>query len=421
MSKSRFKVFNLFKEKAPKAIQEKAVGILKWGARNNFPQETIQTIYNSPTASACMDTYIDFLEGDGITQEEIATFKVNKSQTLDELHSQISPDEGYLEGFAIVVKYNEFGEKIELKHLPLESVRLGIPDDFGFISKIYYNPFYGTNEWKEIETIVYDTYNPKKEVVLQQWAEQGSKYNGQVYYCATEKPLNRFYPLPYYQGGLKWFIIDHKIGMFHERNIDNNFLLSVLFKMVGDPDEALEHDKEGNVTKTVGQAFDEFMQNGFSGAENGGMSMALWSKLKEQMPEIQAFPSSTNHELFIALQQLTIDNISITTKVPPILANIQVAGKLGNSQEIVNSVKLMYQRVNKKQRKLERAYKELLTGFLNAPIVNELTIRNINPVDVIPPEVWASLTLSEQRKFIENNYDIELEETVVKEETTNAL
>jgi hypothetical protein len=149
--------------------------------------------------------------------------------------------------------------------------------------------------------------------------------------------------------------------------------------------------------------------------------MALWSKLKEQMPEIQAFPSSTNHELFIALQQLTIDNISITTKVPPILANIQVAGKLGNSQEIVNSVKLMYQRVNKKQRKLERAYKELLTGFLNAPIVNELTIRNINPVDVIPPEVWASLTLSEQRKFIENNYDIELEETVVKEETTNAL
>jgi hypothetical protein len=418
MSKFRFKVFNLFKEKAPKNIQDKAAHILKWGVKNNFPQETIQIIYDSPTASASMDTYIDFLEGDGITQKEIAEFKVNKTQTFDEFHSQISPDEGYLEGFAVAVKYNEFGEKIQLKHLPLESVRLGIPDDEGYINKIYYNPFYGTSEWKEIETVVYDVYNPK--VALEQFAEQGEKYNGQIYFCATEKPLYRFYPKPYYTGGLKWFIIDNKIGMFHERNIDNNFLLSVLFKMVGDPDEALETDSDGNVTKTTGQVFDEMLRNEFSGAEKGGMAMALWSKVKDQMPDIQAFPSSTNHELFIALQKLTTDNISIATKVPPILANIQVSSGF-NTDELVNAIKLMYQRVNKKQRKLERAYKELLTGFKNAPIVDELTIRNINPVDVIPPEVWAVLSVSEQRKFIENNYDIELEETVVVEEKQDGV
>jgi hypothetical protein len=402
----RFKVFNLFKEKAPKKIQEQSHGILKWGEKNNFPQLLIQDVYNSSTASACLDTLNDFIEGDGITQTEIAEFKINKYQTFDDLHEQVSKDESLLEGFAILVKYNALGEKIELKHLPIESTRLGIPDDYGYISKIHYNPFYGTNEYKPVETVIYDVYNPS--VVLQQYEDQGEKYNGQVYYCAVEKPMKRFYPEPYFYAGIKWFVIDYKIGMFHERNIDNNFLLSVLFKMVGDPDEAIEHDSEGRVTKTTGQSFDEFLTKGFSGAENGGMAMALWSKLKDQMPEISAFPSSTNHDLFITLQQLTIDNISISTKVPPILANIQVAGKLGNSQEIVNSVKLMQQRVNKKQRIMERAYKELLNGFKDAPVVDEITIRNINPVDVIPPDVWAALTKEEQRQFIENNYDIEL-------------
>jgi hypothetical protein len=407
---SRFKKYfvNLFAQVAPESIKDNSREILQWGVHNNLPQNLLKAIYESPTASACLDTYIDFLEGDGIAQKEIGEFKINKRHTFNDLHALICPDETYLEGFAVLVKYNAFGEKVSLEHLPFECVRLGIPDDTGYISKIHYNPYYGTKDFKEEQTVIYDVYNPIPDVVLSQVAEQGEKYNGQVFYFAHEKPLKRFYPEPFFMAGLKWFIVDNKIGMFHERNIDNNFLLSVLFKMVGDPDEALEKDDEGNVTKTVGQAFNEMLSSTMTGAENGGMSMVLWSKIKEEFSEIQAFPSNTNHELFITLQQLTVDNISITTKVPPILANIQVAGKLGNSQEIVNAIKLMYQRVNKKQRSLERSYKELLTGFLDAPKITELTIRNINPVEVIPPEVWETLSAEEKRKFIEKNYDIEL-------------
>lgn len=409
MKSSRFKKFiNLFAQIAPESIKDNSKGILNWGENNNLPQNILKYIYESHTASACLDTFIDFLEGDGFSQKELGTFKVNEKQTLDDLHSIISKDETYLEGFGVLVKYNAFGEKVSLDHLPFECLRLGIPDDTGYISKIYYNPYYGTSDFKENQTISYDVYNPKREVVLSQIENNGEKYNGQVYFFAHEKPLKRFYPEPFFIAGLKWFLIDHKIGTFHERNIDNNFLLSVLFKMVGDPDEALEKDDKGNVTLTVGQAFDNMLSSTLTGADNGGISMVLWSKLKDQFPEIAPFPSNTNHELFTTLQQLTIDNISISTKVPPILANIQVAGKLGNSQEIVNAIKLMYQRVNRKQRALEGAYKELLKDFKGVPTITDLTIRNISPVDVIPPEVWESLTRDEQRKFVENNFDIEL-------------
>jgi hypothetical protein len=372
----------------------------------------MEAVYGSPTASACMDTYIDFLEGDGILQKELAEFKVNRNQTLDDLHHLVSHDEGYFEGFAILVKYNPMGEKISLENLPMESVRLGIPDDTGFISKIHYNPYFGTSDYKQSQTVIYNVYNPDKGVVMSQIRDQGENFKGQVYFFAHEKPFVRFYPEPFYSAGIKWFIIDGKIGVFHEKNIDNNFLLSVLIKMVGDPDEALEKDKEGKVTLTVGESFDKMLSKTFSGADKGGMVMVLWSKLKDQFPELQEFPSRTNHELFIALQQLTVDNISIATKVPPILANIQVSGKLGNSQEIVNSIKMMQGRVNKKQRALERIYKELLTGFKDVPAnYNDLVIKNVNIINMIPPEAWESLTTEEKRKFIENNYDIELIDT----------
>jgi hypothetical protein len=404
----KFKIFNLFRGKAPESIKDSSRGILKWGKCNDFPQKLLKTIYESHTASALLDTYIDFLEGDGIAQKEIAEFKVNEKQTLDDLHSAISPDEGYMDGYAILVKYNALGEKIALHHLPFECIRLCEPDDAGYISKVIYNPLYGTKEYEQKDDVSYHVYNPKPEVVLSQIQNDGEKFKGQVYYFSREKPLVRFYPEPFFYGGLKWFVIDNKIGIFHERNIDNNFLLSVLFKMVGDPDEAAEKDKDGNVTKTVGQAFDDMMKTEFGGAENGGISMVLWSKLKEEFPEISAFPTNTNHDLFLALQQLTIDNISIATKVPPILANIQVSGKLGSTQEIINSIKLMYQRVNRKQRTRERAYKELLTDFKDAPIVDELTIRNINPIEVIPPEVWETLSTEEKRKYIGDNFDVEL-------------
>jgi hypothetical protein len=403
----KFKIFNLFRSIAPDKQKDNSQHILKWGKNNDFPQQLIKTIYESHTASASLDTYIDFLEGDGISQPDLAKFKINKKQTLDELHSVLCPDEGYMEGVAIAIKYNALGEKIELTHLPFENVRLGIPDDQGYISKIHYNPLYGDSDFKDTDTICYDVYNPDPQVILSQAEAQGPKYYGQVFYFSHEKPMKRFYPEPFFYGGLKWFVIDNKIGIFHERNIDNNFLLSVLFKMVGDPDEALETDENGKVRKTVGQAFDEFLSNEFSGAEKGGLVMALWAKVKDDFPEITPFPSNTNHELFTTLQRLTIDNISIATKVPPRLANIQVSSGF-STDEIVNSIKLMYQRVNKKQRTLERIYKELLTNFKDAPDVSELTIRNINPVEVVPPEVWSALTREEQRQFVEANYDIEL-------------
>jgi hypothetical protein len=394
--------------KAPKKLEDKSDGILIWGEDNSFPQRLVETIYESHTASACFDIYNDFLKGDGFSDEALNTFKVNKDETLLKFHESICQDLTFFDGFAIKVGYTVEGKIASLRHIPFESCRLGLPDDTGVVSKIYYNPFYGVkSEYKKIDTICYHTFNPNPDVVQEQIAQAGgiANYNGQILWYAKHKPSRRFYPEPFYSGGIKWFKVDYSIGEFHERNINNNFLLSVLIKIVGDPDAAVETDDAGNVLLTASQEFDQMMQNQFSGSASGGMAMVLWSMVKEQFPEIQEFPTNANDALFETLQQLTIDNITIATKVPPIIAGIQVAGKLGNTQEIMNACELMQSRVNHKQLVLEQTYTKLLQGMgMNV----QVDIKPVRATNFIPDKLLDYMDKAEIRDYMKTVLGIKL-------------
>ena len=149
--------------------------------------------------------------------------------------------------------------------------------------------------------------------------------------------------------------------------------------MVGDPNEAFETktDSEGNevTTKTVGEAFNDKMKS-FSGSDESGAMMVLWSDVKDEFPEIEAFPTSANDATFINLQQLVIDNIPIAYNVPPIIANIQTAGKLGGSQEISNAVALVNGKTEDRRTKLEETYDELFS--------NSIWAGQVEPVEIIP-------------------------------------
>lgn len=406
----RFKFYNILKQIAPNILKDKTKDIVKWGSNNDFPQRLIETIYESHTMRAMLDTYIDFLEGSGFSDEVLNSFKVNKEDTLLKLHEKICPDATYLGVIAIHVVYNASGQITSLRHIPAESTRLGIPDDMGWISKINYNPFYGINsEYKDTQTISYDVFDPNPEIVKKQMLRDGfNKYKGQILWIGDESPMRRFYPEPFFSGGIKWAKVDNNIGTFHERNIDNNFLLSCMINMIGDPDQVADPDNDPD--KKVGELFDEVMSEAFSGASNGGKAFVAWSKNKEESLDIKPFPTNTNHDLFLALQNLTTENLSIATKVIPVLAGIGQSGKLGSSQEILNAIKMMQHRVSSKQKQLEGIY-EMLLSKMQKPYTAKISIRNLSPINIIPSEYLQYLTTVEARKYMEENFSIELEET----------
>lgn len=401
----KMNVYNLFKEEPPKHLKNKQDGYVLLGKNDKEALLLSSVLNQSPTARACIDTFIDYTQG-RITVGDVSCGYEEKFKTL---HNKVATDLVEFGGVYIHLMYNFKGEATKVKHLPYEQCRLGIPDDLGYVSKVFFNPQFATEDYNKKNTIIYDIYNPNTEVIQSQIKRDGAKYGGQVYFYGVERSLSRFYPKPYYHAAVNWLTIDGKISLFHERNIDNNFLLSVALSMVGDPDEAYEKDNEGNVVETVGEHFDRVMRSEFAGAKNGGKVMVFWSELKDNFPQLQAFPNNTNHDLFNTLQELTTEQICVGTRVPPILAGVQVTGKLGATTEIENAIDLLNSKVYNFQQILEDIYAQVFSTSIFASL-KSVKIAKLNPFNILPDWAVDVMSQEEKRKYLKSNYNVELDE-----------
>jgi len=413
---------NLQKQRVPEKKLDRGKKITKWqtdgSQHNDFPQQLLQNVYNSPVGSAAVDVWAEFVEGDGLLDEAAGQTKVNKTQTLDDLHGLLSMDLASMDGFSFIQRYSPEGLPSERWHLPFEETRLGIPSKIGQIEKIYHNPYYGIpKSFDDKDTKWFYDYNPDAAFVKEQIQTHNKEfinkdgvvdppYPGQAFWFSIEKPLARVYPQPFYYSSINWFIVDSEIQSFHERNIKNNMLLSVLINMHGDPtasagpqsDTEATADKTLDQRETVGDVMDRNMKT-FQNEK--GAILINWFKKDEEKATFEQFPTNSHHDLFTTLQNIVADQIAIGTKVPRILLGIGQVGKLGDTQEILNAIRVMQGRSLRKRNILKKTY-EKVCGIPDG------TIKNINPVNVIPDKVWDSLTLEEQRTYIKENFDIEI-------------
>jgi len=411
---------NLRRQEATPAQKDLAKDIIRYGENDNFPLRLARLVQQSPTASSCIDTKIDFIQGGGFSDEALKKIKLGEID-FAALHAHCSDSVGTFEGLAYHVLWNLKGQITEVRTVPFEYCRLGIPDKYGNITKIYVNPYYGTGEYNVRYTKIYDVYNPKLVPIQQE--EQGTKYKGQIFWFGTTGPMSRFYPVPKYYSCHSWMAIDEAIGGFHEHNIENGFFQSVLFRMIGDPLQPSEHpdDMTWDETQNAYVPNPKFTQayrlnlemQKFSGWDKAGNVMVQWGANKEELPDIQSFPSTTNAELFNTLSNLTTENIARGTKVPSVLANIQSGASLGGDGNLIRtSVKLMQQRSVRWHQILIPIYQELLTHLPN-PYKDPINILHYSPFQetdykTVDVNIWNALTLEEKRNWIKKNtsYDI---------------
>lgn len=423
----------LKKQPVPEEKLDRSEGITNWetasnSTQNNFPQQLLQDVQNSPVGSAAMDVWHEFVQGGGFIDPNAGTMKVNDKENLDSLNGKVSSDITLLWGFAVHIAYQLDGAPAKYNHLPFESTRLGILDEDGIAKDIKYNPYFGIPEsFKKEYTKWYYTYNPNPQDVVKEienhnarLADEDDKeidkpYPGQVYWFSIEKPLSRVYPVPFYYSGINWFRVDAEIPQFHERNIKNNFLLSVILNVFGHPDDpAGEKDADGNYTSTAGEQLDLQMRS--FNSKDGGV-FVNWIQRADEAAKLEAFPTNANDQLFITLDNQATDKISIATKVPRILIGIVTSGKLGDSQEILNAIRVMQGRTKRMRDLLSSQYKKIFTGYADAVNIQSYEIKNINPVNILADWVVGELTTEEKRQYIEKHFDVELIEALPAVET----
>lgn len=308
------------------------------------------------------------------------------------------------------------GKIVEWRVLPFESCRLGKPDDAGWINCIYYNPFFGTGEYvsgRKKDTIKYYSYNPKG--ITEQITREKNKYTGQVLFVGTTTATSRFYPLPEATSADKWMKIESGVADYHEDNIVNGLLQPYILVMKGNPNDPSTNPEYSDRTPavTVAEEFNEVIGKNFMGAKRVGNMWVQWVNIgaAEETPEVVPLPSNANSELFINIDNQATKNITVAFKVPAILANINEGVSLGGDGNMVRvAVKLMQQRVIKKQRTLTDAYQTVLRKFAQ-PYNEDITIVPYNPypeLEVIDQKIWDALSPEEKRKWINDNTEIEL-------------
>ncbi len=342
------RIKDLSRALAPKDATDTSLGIINYGAKNDFPIKLAQTVENSPTGQSNIEVVQKFIKGEGFNSEDIQKFEINKEQTFWDMHVNVADQLGLFDGFTIRTTYESEGWMLKAAQaLQFQGARFQVQNKDGTIDNILFNPWYGTKEEKPGETIIYPVFDPDPAKVKKQaglkFGKKEQTFEGQCLYFGRTTPTSPFYPRPSYWSAKSWLNCDWLIGEFHENNINNNFLLGFIIEMLGDPNAPRTHPDDiktnpdtGEVAnpKTVGERFDLDMQDKLSGATKGGAALVIWQSITGDTgtkPSITAFPSNAMDTLFVTLAKLITENIARATKVPPILANIEQAGSLSDA------------------------------------------------------------------------------------------
>ena len=412
VSQARYKVYNYISNFVQREFANPSQvnqGYLPFGADDSFPTRLTKLIQGSPTATSCLSTWADFITGEGFNEgEDLENLKVNKTGlTLFQFHTIQSAVFAKSWGVATLVKYNRVGQITELYDLPFGACRLSKPDDNGLISTILYNPYFGTALYNQNDTVVYDAYNPNAAIDQ----AKNLKWKGQIYWYGIRDDKDPFYPIPDHYSAQHWMNVEKNAAIYFDDQLENGFLQDTIMKMIGDPNDpsGMKDDKNEDIPK--GKAFDKEMTGNFAGAKNRHRILAMWGSNKEEWPELEPFPNSGNPDLFRVQDEHAIKKITIATKVPGVLANIQDTNNFSGEQ-IRPAVRLMQQRASRPQSILIGIYQDLLKNMVN-PYTSPITIVDYNPYpeeNTVDDKVWNELTAEERRKWIKDHTEIELTE-----------
>lgn len=411
-SHPRVKVYNLIQREFAYQAQVDPQGkYIPYFHHDNFPVELSELVQGSPTATACLSTLTDFIAGEGFNLgPAIENLKLNnQGLTFSQFHMICSSSMAYEWGVASIVKYNKAGGITEVYDIPFGYCRLGVPDDNGIISKIKYNPYFGTALYRHKDTEEYDVFNPSVAAI--QFAKD-KNWKGQIYWAGIRDRKHPFYPVPDYYTARPWMRLEKNAGNYFDNNLENGFLQPTIMKLYGDPNDPSGLKTNAGEDIPKGQAFDQEMTNNFGGgAKNGHKIVAFWGNSKEEFPEVEPFPTNNNSDMYRVQDEHAIRKITIATKVPAILANISEGVSLGGDGNTIRaSVKLMQQRVMRQQNFLLNYYRDILKNLAN-PITEDIRITAYHPfpeLETVDPQAWAVLTPEEQRKWVKDHTEIEL-------------
>lgn len=382
---------------------------------DSYSIDLVDAIRSSTTASAIYRTKASFVSGSGCSNPLMGRFITDKikDQKLNSLITDLANDVVKHKQIYILVRMATGGFIGSIERLAPQNCRLMLPKNNN-VTHVKYSGFpFGTIDFDINLTTTYPLYDPLSLEPLQ------------IYYHNFDKEYNDFYPYPLSETQFKLFKSDTQITNFNFSNLTSGFFGGAFISMTGNPLKQVptgQVDEDGNpITRNYGDVVAEEIARTDLGADNAGNLKLLWNQSERDggAPAlITQIESNNNSDLYSKTLGDIIDNIARFIGVPTILANIQVSGKLGATNEVLNSIDLLIAHTENDRVSIENIINKLIVRFYDWKELFQDELINIQPLSLVkslPDFAWAVLTLQEQRVFVKDNFNISMIETEDKQ------
>ena len=354
----------------------KEVSGKKWvlnGDKNSFYQVMIDAYNGSPTNSAIIDSYSQFIYGKGLTSKDKST-KPSEWAAIISLVSKkdlrrICKDFEMFGEASIEVKYIK--NKIQrCFHIAKQKIAPEVANEEGDITGYYYSyDFSNVNKYKPER---YDAFG----------FGEGTQERSEIYIIRDYQVGQFYYSNPSYVSGISWSRMEEEISNYSINHIQKGLSFGHIINMNCGIQESVETIQEN--TRQI--------RNHLTGSQNAGAFFLNWNDNKDSEITISALEVSDAHQQYAYLSTEARQQICTSHKLTsPMLVGITTAsGFSSTADEIkVGFEELMINVIKPKQ-------EIILDGLMEIFAVNGITLdlqfENLRAEDVVANAIGTDVS-----------------------------
>jgi len=333
----------------------KEVSGKKWvlnGKNNEFYKTIIDAYNGSPTNSAIIDSYSQFIYGKGLTSTDKLA-KTSEWATIVSLFSKkdlrkICKDFEMFGEASIEIKY--LNNKIQkCFHVAKQKIAPEVANEDGDIAGYYFSyDFTNTNKYK-----------PERFEAFGFGSGGGER--SEIYVIKDYQVGQFYYSNPSYVSGISWAKMEEEISNYSINHIQNGLSFGHIINM----NSGVQQSEETIIENT------RAIRDKLTGSSNAGKFFLNWNDNKDSAITIEALEVSEAHQQYIYLSTEARQQLCTSHKLTsPMLVGIKEAsGFSSNAEEIkVGFAELMINVIKPKQ-------EIILDGLMEICAVNGITLQ----------------------------------------------
>jgi len=349
----------------PMPKEHKGFDWVLFGPNNSFPLDILEYRNSSSIHDSIIESKSALIAGNGFlfdtTRELSNQFLVDNWKLvpfwrkLDKAFYQVARDQETFGYSCFEVIYSMDRTRIaDINWLDASRIAMGKKDEFGQVRKYYYSENWSNTRQYPPREI--DAFDPNGDAVRQ------------LIFIKYEDNNMDYYALPNYYSALRWIKADGLMAEYKMAAIKNGFSPSIVFKFYKKP------------TPDERRMNSEAIKAQHGGPQNTGKAIIFYSDGRDLSPDVEPINATNIDQRLIQVSEQIIQNIITAHRAHPQLLGIQTPGKLGYSNELLQSWEIFNNMVIKPERKL------ILDAFKQVLIYNgvaRIDIEELTPIKII--------------------------------------